>query len=1128
MNFFSNSADWDNFLKIFSDEETYQGKGECFESLVQKILLKLFIKQNINFKATKITHDGSKDFWAIDEEQKRWWAECKNHTSNLSMKTLSPTLLMAELYEIDYLLFFSYSKLNDNLLRKIGLYSNKHNKRVFIYDDIVLENIIVSLFPDETKAFLGFLPDITNHSPVVSTFYEKNPLLFNANNFNGYYNVDKLITGEVYNINTIVLNRSQQAFNIIAGIKRNKDLTYFHMLSNSKDTYELLGFELVLFSYKVQVSKYKDKLAFPKVDILFDNKIINCNSSNGKACKYSCENGHRSLLVGEHYENIKNTATDICTRDSMSGFLIYGHGGTGKTRILHECYLGLLQSNYKVLNFTNFDSDSNWKDVVKEITYNIFAIDDDMVLDIMCNIQNEEPFYEVYNSFTNEEKNVYNFFKTLNTNNDTESLIGFYEIIYEKMRKGKYAIIIDNFQSYPSELVEFFENMFNYYTNCNRYVDISLLFSINIDLIFDNSFSSFISKFIAMKNNNISSSFYCEEIEGFINYEQAMVFLYSKLHLEEFAQHERIKTMIERNAGLKPKYIEQIAEYIIKKGCIVIHDKIGYVPDTANLEKCLCEVSSDYHTLFCYNYNKILEKNNDYLDEFKLIFSIIYLFGAIEEKHIEVFCLSNNALDILQHHGIICNNGSTSFHKYTVEHDLSLECLTTKVYIDLLSVISDKITKLDVCAIKRLSVSNSYLLLCRLACKNISFSELETVDVFMIEELHNRHKFSFAEHLLNSCIIHISDYNSILISKVNQICKYINDHIGVPQAEKLFITAYNRICLIQCTDSSMLSELFSFYIHMAENKMHMSKSKDVLELYKQLRKTMQKIRLIREIDYAEAYILNRRFVCGKIEGDVLKYSSDLCKSKEMCRKYGFWDIQFENYFDESNIYKSSQNKESLLHCLDNGFNAFRKTTLAQKRKYMPNFLSKKIQYLCINNEFSKALLTANKALEFIDENREINYHLFFKKRYLKYKFISLVALNKTQFLGDVLQELSIVHALSGNTDTFEILYYNFIYHYILNETNKMIYYYEEMYHIAESRYNGNLDCGFILKDLGLKLRLILGDKMELSFVINEQNKTLFPANEVLTSDSNKLIKIMKEFVSPAIIYDEEKAIGFYY
>ena len=119
MKYINSQKKWEKLLKAFAKEDT--NKGIQFEDLIEMILCRLFPEKRLKFSPTKKSHDGSKDFWALDGNHDLWWAECKNSAPNLSLKIISPTLFMAELYDIDYLMIFSYSRLNSNLLRKIGI-----------------------------------------------------------------------------------------------------------------------------------------------------------------------------------------------------------------------------------------------------------------------------------------------------------------------------------------------------------------------------------------------------------------------------------------------------------------------------------------------------------------------------------------------------------------------------------------------------------------------------------------------------------------------------------------------------------------------------------------------------------------------------------------------------------------------------------------------------------------------------------------------------------------------------------------------------------------------------------------------------------------------------------------------
>ena len=97
----------------------------------------------------------------------------------------------------------------------------------------------------------------------------------------------------------------------------------------------------------------------------------------------------------------------------------------------------------------------------------------------------------------------------------------------------------------------------------------------------------------------------------------------------------------------------------------------------------------------------------------------------------------------------------------------------------------------------------------------------------------------------------ISSIEAELPLECSKQSNYVNDHIGVQAAEKYYDKAHDTIKSLKETTPEMLEELFSFYIHDAENKIHLSMSNKVLELYsdvvchakrKKLTSKIQKIR----------------------------------------------------------------------------------------------------------------------------------------------------------------------------------------------------------------------------------------------------------------------------------------------
>lgn len=1132
MQYFNNEDKWKELLERFGNKKKVN-KGIRFENLVKELLCKLFPERNIIFNPTKETHDGSKDFWAVDSENRRWWAECKNYNSNLSMKELTPTLFMADLYDIDYLLFFSYSPLNQNLLRKIGIYSNRHGKRAFIYDDVNLENLIIKHFPDKVKDIIKTEPSMIIGNLYIKKFAEKHPRLYSAENFNGFYELDKnheLIVGEIYNIYCLVINRKGNPVEVSSEIACT-DKSYYRLYGITNTSVTMEENELVMFSVKANLLKGKKNIKLPIITAKSKNDdMVKPVNDNSQEILYDCKDGHVVPLIGKNFETIISDIHSICVENTLSGSLIYGKGGCGKTRILYECIRDLMAENYKVLDFTGFDNGRNWTDVIKEITYCVFSVSENMVLDMVCTIETNTPFKHLNESL--DDKSVYCLLSAIK-NNDESKLADLYNILFEKLRNDKYALIIDNFQSYSPMLVDFFERMINFFLNCNRIVDVKLLFSINIELIYNNTFTEFIGNFMSLTGKNTSSGFYCKEISGFNNVEQAMVFLASRLRLSEFPQYDQIKLILEKRHILNPKLLEQIADYLVTKECVVLRGQRRFVPDTAQLIQCMNTAPPEYKRLFKFNYEKFLEIHKSQADAFKLIFSVLYLFERIENKHIDAFELQSESINLLCNHDIIINCGSSQFPSYSVDHDLSFECLSTVIYNDLLKTVSLKIVDSDLINSKQLRIPRCYLDLCRLACKKMEFDELAKTDPYHIDDLQNRHKLPFAMLYLDACISHLEDKPSLMLNRINIMCNYVSDHIGAKIAEDLFQRAYNCVKYMEYNDTEVLKELFSFYIHNAENKMHLSQYHDVLALYKEFESIIDHITsaddmLKKNLSYARAYIKNRMFVCGKIENNPCKRINMLYSSKKICNKYGFWDIQFENYFDEANLYITDPaNKQDLLLALDNGFNAFRKTTIYQKKKFMPNFLSKKLQYMCIKQDFKKALSISEKALEYLQQNNDINYHLFFKKRYLKYRFICLIALNMAENTSQLLSQLSVIDDLSGNSDKFEIMYYYFIYSFCINEYRQARLHFEEMYTYAVRNPEHREKYRCILTDSAIKLRSLYKDVITLDYE-NDLRHTFFSStNDVLTANKKKLEQIRKSFMTTAPISTKDK-INFYY
>lgn len=434
---------WTEILNYFYKKQygSIKGniKGVQFEALVAFLLKLLFNQYEIEFHPTKASHDGSKDFWAIDDLQELWWAECKNYTQNIALKELAPTLVMAELNDVQHLLFFSYSNLNKNLKRHIGRYAFEHKKEVFIYENETIEELLFTNYKEMLSDFLGQQIKADFHHSVEIDFYK-------------------------------LLNKKEFAF----------------------------------------------------------------------------EELHRYL-----------------------------------------------------------------------------------------------------------------------------------KIIFGKLSQGRYAVIIDNMQSYAVEIIDFFKEMIQYMLQHQQSSHIVLLISINTSLVFDDRYLDFIGEFSRI-------DFLCRKIDGFQNEKQAIAYLKTILSLDDYPLNLPVLRKILASTSLKPKYIQQLANHLIISDCIEFKNQHGIINKSKELEASLRSIPDDYERLFSSSYHMILDKYVQWKSDIYDFISLLHLFSTMDESLLDILNVDRKIVQALVRHGVIKNEGDHRNKCYAFEHDLIESCLSTDIYPDLL------------------------------------------------------------------------------------------------------------------------------------------------------------------------------------------------------------------------------------------------------------------------------------------------------------------------------------------------------------------------------------------------------------------------------------------------------------
>ena len=113
--------------------------GILFEDLVMELLK---LKYPGEWTRTRKSHDDNRDFYLITNDS-RIWAECKNYEQSIALDTIAPTLVMAQIYSANKIIFFSYSKINRMAHRKLYSFATSTQKQIEIFEEEQLDQLII-------------------------------------------------------------------------------------------------------------------------------------------------------------------------------------------------------------------------------------------------------------------------------------------------------------------------------------------------------------------------------------------------------------------------------------------------------------------------------------------------------------------------------------------------------------------------------------------------------------------------------------------------------------------------------------------------------------------------------------------------------------------------------------------------------------------------------------------------------------------------------------------------------------------------------------------------------------------------------------------------------------------------
>ena len=963
-------------------EENTNDKGICFEKLVENLLIAEYGKAV--FQGTRASWDGSKDFYYYSHQNK-YWAECKNYTSSIDLKVLASTLVMAQLSEIDTILYYSYSAINVNTKAKLLLSASRKGKNVYFYDDTVLEQKIFQYwdcigeiyFPEFSKEDISF--ENLEHNIESKCLLYGTPLDLGA--AIAEYEVKHLTLFKMFEMDICIINRTQSNNKINFGFKK------LAQLKAQFDVYPEYQFrsktEIILGPYEGKVIRLW--LVPLKENCTLPNPCINGKSIGlPKNVEFKALQSRRnSRLIGKSYDQIltnfkKNVLSDNV---KLKICVFYGNSGTGKSKLFQECLNSSKISGYDIVEFGNLNNSKSLlstQDFIQKLLVAIYSISLDMLEEIIKEIK-----FQGNNDLFIKKQPEYHMLADVFSVTDTVTMqkwINQYiDLIVVKLAKCKFLIAIDNVQFLDNEIIDLLDFI------CTKLINIKpcntkFLFTFNVDYIKkDSKASQFLSQYTS------DDSLTCaEHITGFKSSQECYEFLQESFSIGEVFQRNDIEYIV-KNLNRNPFYLEQMIDWLQEKQVLESREGSYKISDHIAFDKLIRNIPNTVYKILLERWNYYQKNYKSEIEKVTILFSAIHLYNELTKREIDELKISWEIITELESMGFITIEDTLYHTSVSFQHDL-IDNFFAKIYPSFSKQAITYENKMNIvlrCSDTRNFMGKLYSDENNCLLTNSQISEILSVHV------DGRLCYEFYllvfEKILDNFEHNYSDNKTMCINNIYQAMVFIHDILGnyvmEKNTDKLLYKLKNIHGLFDCIEyGKLLLYISEAYDSMGKYQEAVRLIKDYLDnaFGKQIEKSLsiEQQKIISQI-YNRLHVYYRHQVATPLENkDIMDY---LNKSSYIANNIQDAVMQYVNYSDRGYLYYdlplSDNNHNKTILYWEKACNIYEKGNA--EAKYI-NYLRKKTQLSLLEGDSEKAVHAAERGLEEIDISPYAYQQTFFK------------------------------------------------------------------------------------------------------------------------------------------------------
>lgn len=1089
--------------------------GKRFEDLVQKIL-DLEYGSN-HWKPTGNSWDGSRDFeWRTSHSCK--WAECKNYEDKISLNVISNTLVMAIVDFADEILIFSYSKIKKPVLDKLMQYADVSQKKIKVYADESLEEIILLHFSELESEFFPSAnftkTDLECLAPYISCQIIADPVIaYTMNTDLGAIpkNPSEINFDTILCLNIFAYNRSSQKITVKTAINWVPGV-FLVLNAGKKNTqnFAVAPSSIVVKKIYFRVLKYSPSIHFPDV-------TVTCGTYNntfpfGAArCSWIGD----CILQGSSYNEINNDfKVKVIQGRFFRAINLYGTSGVGKSRLLKECENIALGYGFRIIRFqTNLQSKefSNAKNIITEFICGIYDIPN--LEEVLTNSQGENlsGVYQILYNIANDLDSPYYIEKTV------------LPMVKQKLRKTRCYISIDNIQYYPTLFISFLssviENLLTENISCKSRIGISF----NMDYISQQDACMSLWNLLYNNKNYIVA----KEITGFATDGEIRLFLNQLLPNLDI-DPEQTQILVEKSKG-NPFYVKTYLS-LLETENIIIKQEDGYIIPPTKQEIFIERMQS-----IPKNISGILEarwnyylKNHGKTQSLQVL-GVLHIFQKLDNELIQKFCLPNEIInDLCNSHFVV--KQSEIEQTYTFEHDL-MEMYLAKKYFPLCKYAFElKHLPMD---IDHEWYNFLYIIIKRNKRKKLLND--------LITKREPPYKIGYEIFML--CISQIINQITSVemlednLQPMTKICETTREIYGTDAAINLYKGIVNmiknRFDNYQ-TNINWAWIMISYCNLLYERNLYQNAIAEIKNLlnYWPKDKITDKNRIIYAYLYNRLHVYHRA-LHGCITMEVknwLEKSEELqnCSDSpaEMIDEIKFINLIDRGYCSYDDVYS----KDKVLTAWKQACEIYEKGRIIFKKV---NYLFAKIQIALLQNDLSKAEAAIKEGVNAVDMKEQGTYYfLYFKQRYLLCQVVYLLLDNQyqPQEIKDLFTQIEDYNYILKSRISYSIQWLKSIYYFQQKEYKDAFMCIQSSYYILYESKKKTFQAIYLEQMCNnvryFLARGIVDDNLSADTIKLTAEKLISPLRGTSQMSMRKLKQFISSCRATSILQDKEHKINF--